>query len=153
VRDILEQLELNRTFITEFVVFIVLFVAMSHLFFKPFLRLFQLRHKRTIEDREAAERMMAEADAQFEEYKKRLHAERLAAKQEYEAIVSAARKEEAALLAHAREEAKKIAQEANDSISKQREMLKKQVEADVETLAGGISERLLSRKILEVEKV
>ena len=147
MRDILEQLEFNRTVIVEFIIFIFLFVIMSELFFKPFLRLFQLRHKRTVEDREAAERMMAEAEARFEEYKKRLHEERLAAKQEYEAILSAARREEAALLTRAREEAKKIAQEANESIAKQREQLKKQVEADIETLAGGISERLLSRKV------
>ena len=147
MREILEQLELNRTVFIEFVIFALLFAIMGELFFKPFLKLFALRHQRTVTDREEAERMMREADAQFEGYRERLHAERLIAKQEYEAIVSVARREEAALLAHARGEAKRIGQEANAAIAKQRELLKAQVESDVETLANGISERLLSRKV------
>jgi F0F1-type ATP synthase membrane subunit b/b' len=147
VGDILQQLELNQTFLIQFAIFAVLFFILANVFFKPFMRLFQLRHKRTIEDREAAEKIMSEANAQFEEYKKKLHDERVAAKKDYEAIVMAARKEESAILSHAREEAKKITQEANDSISKQREQLKKQIEADIESMANGISERLLSRKV------
>lgn len=145
--DILEQLELNQTFLIQFVIFAVLFLILANLFFKPFLKLFAIRHKRTIEDREAAEKMAAEADQKFEEYRKRLHEERTRAKQEFEKIVNDARREESAILAHAREEAKKITQEANDSIAKQREALKKQIEADIESLASGISERLLSRKV------
>lgn len=145
--EILEQLELNSTFLIEFAIFAVLFLVLANLFFKPFMRLFDLRHKRTIEDRESAEKMMAEADARYGEYRDRLHKERQAAKSEFEAIVTAARKEEAAILSHAREEAKKITQEANDSIAKQREQLKKQIESDIESLANGISERLLSRKV------
>jgi F0F1-type ATP synthase membrane subunit b/b' len=147
VGDILEQLELNQTFLIQFAIFAVLFVILANLFFKPFMRLFAIRHKRTIEDREAAEKMMAEANARFDEYRKKLHEERLLAKKEFEAITTAARKEEAVILSHAREEAKKITQEANDSIAKQRENLKKQIEADIESLANGISERLLSRKV------
>jgi F0F1-type ATP synthase membrane subunit b/b' len=147
VGQILEQLELNRTFLIEFAIFGGLFLILANLFFKPFMRLFEIRHKRTIEDREAAEKMMAEADARFEEYRKRLHDERVRAKQDFEKIIADARRDESEILGHAREEAKKITQEANDSIAKQRESLKKQIEADIESLAAGISERLLSRKV------
>jgi F0F1-type ATP synthase membrane subunit b/b' len=111
------------------------------------MNLFEIRHKRTIEDREAAEKLLAEADSKFEQYKLKLAEERMTAKKEYEAVVALARKEENALLVHAREEAKKIHQEANDAIHEQREQIKKQLEADVESLANGISERLLSRKV------
>lgn len=145
--DIIQQLELNRTFFLQLMIFIGTFLILGNIYFKPFLALFQLRHKRTVEDRAAAEKIMAVANAQFEEYRKKLHDERLAAKKEYDEIVAAARKEEASVLAHAREEAKKITQEANESIAKQREQLKKQIEADVESMARGISERLLSRKV------
>ena len=145
--DILEQLELNQSFLIQFAIFAVLFLILANLYFKPFMKLFAIRHKRTIEDREAAEKMMAEADLKFEEYRKRLHEERTRAKQEFEKIVTDARREEAAILGHAREEAKKITHEANESIAKQRENLKHQIEADIESLANGISERLLSRKV------
>jgi F0F1-type ATP synthase membrane subunit b/b' len=147
VGDILEQLELNKTFLIQFAIFGVLFLFLANVYFKPFMKLFDIRHKRTVEDREAAEKMVVEADARFEEYKKRIHEERVSAKKEFEEMVSAARKEEASILAHAREEAKKITQEASDSIAKQREQLKKQIEVDVESLATGISERLLAKKL------
>jgi F-type H+-transporting ATPase subunit b len=147
VGEIFVQLGLDKTFFYQMAIFAGLFFILAKLYFKPFMNLFEIRHKRTVEDRDAAEKLMAEADAKFEQYKKRLAEERTAAKKEYEAIITDARKQESALLAHAREEAKKIQQEANDSIHAQREQLKKQLEADVESLANGISERLLSRKV------
>lgn len=145
--EIIEQLGLDHSFFIEMAIFAGLFFILSKLYFKPFMNLFEIRHKRLVEDREAAEKLMIEADAQFEQYKKRLADERTIAKKEYEAIVAEARREESHMLAKAREEAKKIQQEANDSIHHQREQLKKQLEADVEGLANGISERLLSRKV------
>jgi F-type H+-transporting ATPase subunit b len=147
VAAIIDQLGLDHTFLYQLAIFAGLFFLLSKIYFKPFMNLFEIRHKRTIEDREAAEKLLAEADAKYEQYKLKLAEERAAAKKEYEAVVTLARKEENALLIHAREEAKKIHQEANDAIHKQREQLKKQLEADVETLANGISERLLSRKV------
>jgi F-type H+-transporting ATPase subunit b len=137
---------MDRTFFYELAIFAGLFFVLSKIYFKPFMNLFEIRHKRTVEDREAAEKLLLEAEAKFELYKKKLAEERIAAKREYEAVVGHARKEEHELLNHAREEAKKILQEANDAIHLQHEQLKKQLESDVETLANGISERLLSRK-------
>jgi F-type H+-transporting ATPase subunit b len=147
VAAIIDQLGLDHTFLYQLAIFAALFFLLSKIYFKPFMNLFEIRHKRTIEDRAAAEKLLAEADAKFEQYKLKLSEERAAAKKEYEAVVALARKEENALLVHAREEAKKIHQEANDAIHKQREQIKKQLEADVESLANGISERLLSRKV------
>jgi F-type H+-transporting ATPase subunit b len=147
VSEIFEQLGLDRTFYYQMAIFAGLFFILAKLYFKPFMNLFEIRHKRMVEDREAAGKLMTEADARFEEYKKRLGDERAIAKKEYEAIIAEARREESTMLSHAREAAKKIQQEANDSIHHQREQLKKQLEADVESLANGISERLLSRKV------
>lgn len=145
--QILEQLELNQTFLIQFLIFGTLFFVLGNLFFKPFMQLFKIRHQRTVEDQAAAEKMMAEADARLEEYRKRIHDARQEAKKDFEVLVGEARKQEAEILAQAREEAKKITMEASESIAKQREQLKKQIEADIENLAGGLSERLLSRKV------
>ena len=145
VNAVLEQLKLNVTFFYQLAIFAVLFFLLTRLYFRPFLKLFEARHQRTIEDREAAEKLMGQADAKFEEYKRRLAEERALAKKDYEAATQEARRQEAQMLAHAREEAKKITQEAVESIHRQREQLKSQLVADVETLANGISERLLKR--------
>lgn len=143
---ILGQLGLDRTFFYQFATFAVLFVFLGNIYFKSFLKLIESRHKRTIEDREAAEKLMAQAQSKFDEYKRRLAEERTSAKQEFERHLADARKEETAILANARNEAKKITQDAADSVQQQREQIRKQLDADVESLAKSVSEKLLLRK-------
>lgn len=144
---VLVQLGIDHTFFIQLAIFTVVFVLLSQIYFKPFLKLFQARHQKTVQDREAAEKLMAQAESRFEEYKKRLADERLGARREYEAVIEQVKKDEAAALAAAREEAKKITQAAAESIGRQREELQKSLEADIERIAQQISERLLSRKV------
>ncbi|MCM2277987.1 MAG: ATP synthase F0 subunit B [Oligoflexia bacterium] len=144
---ILEQLGLDQTFFAQLAIFFVLFVILSRTYFKPFMALLEARHKKTVEDREAAERLMQQADTKFQEYQRRLAEERAAARKDYEEILNQAKKEEANLLSHAREEAKKITQDAAESANAQREKVKQQLQADVESIAQAISEKALSRKV------
>lgn len=147
MNEVLEQLSLDNTFFVEFGIFVVLFFLISNIYFKPFLKLFQARFQKTIADKETAEKLLRQAEAKLQEYKKILHEERLLAKADYEKILSETRKIEAELLAHAKDEARKMTQETLESIDKQRIELKKQLSSDVESLAQNISERLLSRKV------
>ncbi len=142
---VLEQLGLDSTFFIQFGIFAALFFILSRSYFRPFLHLFELRHQKTVEDRESAEKLVKQAEQKLTEYTRRLSEERLAIRQEFEKALAEAKKEEASLLAHAREDAKKITQEANDSILKQRDQLKEALNKDVEKLAQEISEKLLSR--------
>jgi F-type H+-transporting ATPase subunit b len=146
VSAILEQLGIDSTFFAELAIFFVVFSVLSRFYFQPFLQLFEARHKKTVQDRDAAEKMMLEAQQKLEEYKQRLSTERASAKKHYDSILEQAKKEEAEILARAREEAKKVTQEAVESISAQQEKLKAQLQGDVESLAQTISEKLLSRK-------
>lgn len=144
---ILEQLEINQTFFVELGIFAVLYFILSAIYFRPFQRLFEHRHQKTVADRLAAESLMTQANSKFDEYRTRLAQERVAARADYEAILTEAKKEESAIIAHAREEAKKVTQEAAESVSRQREKLKTELQAEVENLAKTISEKLLSRKV------
>jgi len=146
VSAILEQLELNQTFFIQFGIFCVLFFFLSRFYFKPFLKLFHHRHERTVEDRQAAEKMVTEAKAKLEEYRSKIAHERTAIRADLDATMTEARKEEAKILNAAREEAKKITQDAVTSVSQQRETLKKQLQADVESLAKTISDTLIPGK-------
>ena len=109
---LLGQFGLDSTFFIELAIIAGLFVLLSNVYFKPFLKLFEARHKRTIEDREAAERLMTQAQFKLEEYKRLLTEERLASKNSFEQSLQEARKQESEILAQAREEAKKITQDA-----------------------------------------
>ncbi len=145
--EILEQLELNQSFFYQLIVFAVLFFFLSRLYFAPFMKLFEVRHKKTVEDREAAERLMQQAQDLFSEYSRRMSEERASARKEYEQAISSAQKEETEMLNRARDEAKKITQDAIESVSRQRQALRSQLEADIEGLAKTVSEGLLSRKV------
>ncbi len=147
MNELLEQLGLDQTFFTELAILALIFFALSHLYFKPFLKLIQARHKKTIEDREAAERLAQQAQAKLAEYQRVLHEERSRVKKQMDAALMEAKKQEAQILAHAREESKRITQEALESVQNQRQSLKGQIQTDVESLAQTISERLLSRNL------
>lgn len=142
--EILEQLELNNTFFIQFALFAVLFLLLAQIYFRPFLKLFELRHKKMVADKQSAERLVEQADAKFAEYTKRLSEERKQARQEYESLLLATKLEEAAILNQAREEAKKITKDAAASAVLQREQLRHQLEVDVESIAQQISKALLS---------
>lgn len=140
---ILQQLGLDQTYFIQLGIFAVLMLVLGQVYFKPFMRLFQTRHKKTVEDREEAERMMTDADARFEDYKKRIAQERQSARAEYEKLLDEAKKEESRILSEARNEAKRITQEAAESAAKQREEIKRSLDVDVESIALNISNTLL----------
>jgi F-type H+-transporting ATPase subunit b len=144
---ILQQLGIDSTFFSQLGIFFVVFFVLSRFYFKPFLALFEARHKKTVQDREAAEKMMTDAQRKLEEYKAKLTEERAGARKQYDAILNEAKKEEANILSQARENAKKITQDAAEAVSAQREKLRTQLSDDVEQLAKTISEKLLSRKV------
>ena len=143
---ILQQLGLDSTFFTQLAVFFVLFAFLGQVFFKPFLRLIEERHRRTVEDRDSAEKMMASADAKMQEYQARLQAARAQARAEMESVLAAAKAEEAKILGSARDEAKKIAQQTAAELDAERARVRVQLEMDAEALATAISDKLLVKK-------
>ena len=144
---ILEQLELNSTFFLQFVIFTVLYFVLSAVYFKPFLKLIEHRRKKTVGDREEAERILARANAKLSEYQQKIVSDRLRAREDYEKLIAEAKKEESAILSHAREEARKITQQTQENLAQQKAKMKAELSAEVEGLAQMISEKLLSRKV------
>ncbi len=142
---ILQQLEINETLYTQIAIFSVLYFILSAVYFKPFLLLFKKRHQKTVEDRNAAQLLMEQAQSKLEQYKAQISQVRLEAKQELERALAEAKKEEAALLHHARDEAKKITQATLDSVDQQRAQLRNELRADVDGMAALITQKLLSR--------
>jgi len=143
---ILEQLEINQTIFIHFGLFCVLFFALSRIYFKPFMNLFEKRHQKTVEDRKTAEALVQKADEKFKDYQEKIHLARKDARQDYEQSVQKARKQEAEILAEAREQAKSITQGAAQEIEKEKNRLQQELQADIESLAKDLSERLLSKK-------
>jgi len=145
--QVLNQLGINPTLFVQFAIYAVVFFALSKIYFGPFLKLIQARHKKTIQDREAAEKMMTQADEKLSEYTRKLQEARLAAKTGVDAILEQARREESEILGQARNEAKKITQEASSQLNQHIEKLRKDLDVEVEGMSRSVSEKLLLRKI------
>jgi len=146
VAAILAQLGLDQTFFIQFAVFTAIFFIIPNVFFKPFQKLIESRHEKTVADRERAEELVKQANAKLEEFKSRMSEERSRARSEYERVLSEVKQEEAKILGTARDEAKKITQAAMESIQTQSTQLKRSLEADAEGLALQIADMLTKRQ-------
>ena len=143
--EILAQLGIDQTFYIQFAVFVAIFLILPSLFFKPFQKLIEARHQKTVADRERAEELVKQANAKLEEFRTRMTEERTRARAEHERVISEVKAEEAKILGVAREEAKKITQASLEAIQTQTTALKRSLEADVEGLALQISDMLTKR--------
>jgi F-type H+-transporting ATPase subunit b len=146
VTAILQQLGLDSTFFTQLGVFFFLFIFLGAIYFNPFLKLLQERHRRTVEDRQRADTMMAEAATKLSEYQAQLQSARVEARAEMEKVIAEAKAAEAKILSSAREEARKIAVLTASEVDAERVRLRAQLELDAEALASAISEKLLIKK-------
>lgn len=146
MEPILAQLGLDQTFFIQFAIFFAIFLILPNVFFRPFQRLIEARHEKTVADREKAEQLVAQAEQKFQEYRTRINEERLKARAEFEKVIAEVKAEESAILSTARTEAKQITQTTLDSLQEQTATLKRSLEADVEGMALQISEILLKRQ-------
>lgn len=145
--DILRQLEIDHTVFIQLGLFIVVFWALSRVYFGPFLKLFEARHQKTVRDRESAEKIMAQAEEKLKDYTSQLQEARMQAKAAYQQALEEAKKQEAEILTQARGEAKKITQEASQQMEQQALQLRKSLEGEIEGMARSVSEKLLLRKV------
>jgi len=145
--SILTQLGIDQTAYVQFAIFVGLYLILSQTFFKPYMKLFEARRKATVEDREHAKKLLEEADQKIKEYQSKIHEIRAESQKQIDLAITAARKEESQLLLNARDEAKKIYQDTLGDVTGQKEKIKKEIIAEIDTMAKGVSEKLLLRKI------
>lgn len=144
--EILAQLGLDETFLIQLGVFAIVFLILGNVYFKPFLKLFQIRHERTIKDKEAAEKLTLQAQQKLEDYKNQLSVQKQETMKDFDRVIAEAEAREAEIVAKAWEEAKRITHTTAEKINIERESIRKQIEADIDQLAKQISEKMLSRK-------
>lgn len=144
--SILDQLGLDKTYFYQLAIIGVTFLVLRVIYLSPFLKLFEARHKKTVEDQQNAEALAEKAKKALEEYRQRLLVEQKAAQALIESNIQSAKQEEAKIIAAAREEAKKIISASAEQMAKQRQELERALEFEVESLAKSVTDKLLSKK-------
>ncbi len=141
--EILHQLDINSTVFIQVGIFFVVYMFVSSVFLKPYLQLFQVRRQRTVEDRKAAQKLMADAQAKLEEYQRQLGQARDKTRQDFDQTMKEVRKSEALILFKAREEVKNLMQKAAVDAEKQKAAVVAQVALQLDGMASQVSDRLL----------
>ena len=135
MQQLLDQLGINQTFFTQSALFVVALIIFPRLFFRPFLNHILLREQKQFGDQGLAVSLSEEAKARSREASERLAAEKLKARAMSEAIITDARSKESEILNRSRDEAKQAVQRASENFQAQAVQIKRELEADIESLA------------------
>lgn len=126
---------------------LVLFTAMSYLFFNPVRDMLENRKKRVADEQEAAKTEHKEAVAYKEEYEQKLKE----ADKEVQEILSEARKkamkQEAKIVAEAKEEAAKIMERANNEIELEKKRALDDMKQEMITIASMMAGKVVAASI------
>jgi F-type H+-transporting ATPase subunit b len=143
--EILQQLGLNDSYFFQFIIFLIAYIIMSQVLFKPYADAFQQREDRTkggeelaVETNKAAQDLRStyetKARSVSTEIKNIFDEQKTLANKEYEQIVTTAR-----------QQSQKIIDETRTRINSELEIAKKQVQEIVPTVSAEMTKKLLSK--------
>ncbi len=138
--------DLDATVFVQLVAFLVLFLLLRSLLFKPLSALLQERERCTEGDVKEAKRRQVEAEQKVEKYEREVERMRAKASQEREALRNEGRAREQEVLAKARTEAEEILAAGRATMAKQSEDVRVGIEREAVQLADAIAARILGRK-------
>jgi F0F1-type ATP synthase membrane subunit b/b' len=146
MNQILEQLEINKTFFYQFALFGVFFFLLTELYMKPIQRLIEKRNHKLKDDVASSEELLKTIAARMAEYENAISSARAEAIKAHEKTLNTVRIEEDARISQIKEELKKdylkLVQELQDERLKAESELKLQLGSmsDIlvqKVLAGG----------------
>lgn len=144
--ELLSALGLNSTIVPQFLVFLVAYLALTQLVFKPYLAAFEQRQQATFGNQESAEQILEEAKQIQQRYE--IKAREVNA--EIRSLFEAARKDSAKiqeqLVSEARAEAEQQTKTNRDKIRTGVQAAREDLKKYVPELAQAISNRLLGKE-------
>lgn len=139
--------DLDMTLLVQLSIFLITFLILKRLLFKPFLRLAEVRRQETEGKRLAAESLEGEARKLDEEVEKRLFEARLAAGSEKDKMIEQARLRERDLAAKAREETRKAADLARKKMASEADLATQDLRRQVAGFASMAAGKVLGRTV------
>ncbi len=140
-------IDLDGTFFVQFGVFIFMFIFLYLALFRPAIRLIEARREATEGTKEKAIAMRKEAEGFSDEVDRQILDAKNAAILERDRIVEQARRQDHDLIAAARVKSQKAIESARTQMKRDGEMVKKELEVEVEALATGVATRILGQSL------
>ncbi|MGH7827606.1 MAG: ATP synthase F0 subunit B [Candidatus Binatia bacterium] len=141
------MISLDYTVVYQMIIFLVVWVVLARILFRPYLTLFEEREHRTAGTQHQSEDLMREGErlkAQYEEMIAQGQAAGLAAK---EAILQEARRQREKIISQAREEATGTLERVRREIQRQLEKERQLAAAEVAVIAREMVSKILGRRV------
>ena len=144
--EILEQLQVNKTFFVQFGLFVGFFFVLKSLYLKPFQKLIEKRNHKLKNDVDAATDLLKSVEIKIAEYEKEISQARTDARVEYEKIIASIKSKEEAAVYSYREDLKKEFQKASSQLQEEKKKVETELKAQVSTMADLVAQKALAGK-------
>jgi F0F1-type ATP synthase membrane subunit b/b' len=144
MNEILEQLEINKTFFYQFVLFGAFFLILSQIYLKPFQRLIEKRNQKLKDDVESSAELLKSIDSRIAEYEKALATTRAQAIQSYEATMAEVRANEQVSLNQLKDELKKDFLEASNEMHEERLKIESELKLQLGPTSDSLAQKILA---------
>ena len=139
--------DIDATILVELGLFLLCFLLLRSLVFKPLLRLVDERRAQTQGAREAAKKFEAEAEERTRKITRAVQQAKVEASEERERLRQQAKHREQEVLRAAKEEATTITDAARRKVAARRSESEREATAKARELAGDIATRLAGRAL------
>ncbi len=141
------MIDVNATLLVQWGIFVALMVFLHFYLFKPVLRVIDARQAKVEGTFAGAEDLQAKATTSQSEYQGKLDAAKEKLFARTAAIRESEMKESKGLMEKAREEALSQVESTKERVRHDSEIVRKELVANVDTLARSIASKILDRKI------
>lgn len=141
--DILSKLGINETLWTQLVIFLVAYIVLRALYFKPFLSVMEKREKEGMGKKEKAEQALQEAEKEELRYREELSIVRKEARQKQEEKLSQAKLRASEEVLRARNTNKKKMEEVQTEIKEEVEKNMAELEKQSEKISEEFVQKLI----------
>lgn len=145
ILNILISLGLDKTVFYQFAIFIVTFLFLDLVVFKPYLRAYQERRKRTVDSKDVAKDLREEISSLEETYSKEAREMNTDIKKLFDEKKSKASKEANSILAQAQKDASEKVNAGKATLKETYAKAREQMKTFVPELSQDIKQRLLDR--------
>ncbi|MBK9293682.1 MAG: hypothetical protein IPM57_04435 [Oligoflexia bacterium] len=145
--EILTQLGINKTIWIQLAFFIISYLAVSQLIFKPYSRNLKFRKKQTVDAAAEANKVLSHADVLAIEYEEKLKNQNEKILHLFGQLKSEGVAEEHKLLLSARQNAEKVLNQANQKITQEVALAKKELQQKLPEFSKAAASKLLGRSL------
>jgi F-type H+-transporting ATPase subunit b len=141
------MISLDYTVVYQIVLFLILWLVLTRLLFRPYLALLEERERRTTGTQHESAELAHEGDRLKAQYEERITQAQTAGTATKESILQQARQEREQLISRAREEATRTLEQARQEIRGQLEKEKQLGAAEVNVIAREMVQKILGRSV------